>query len=370
MAGRVVRSGWVSAVCLGFALLCPGATAPLQAQSVRGRLVDDATGEALPGAWVALVGEDGTPAATALSGAEGGFSLRAPGSGSWSLHAEAPGYSVSPTAVTPAAADGGSPVELRARHAPPPLPDEKLDVDKRCRLDPEDAALVAGLWGEVRKVFRSALVAGEQGLVRYETETWYRQLTPRMKVMEEDHTPHAGFHPRPRLPSPPPQDLAREGYVRGGEPGQALSFFGPDAGTLVSPSFTANHCLGFDDDGPEDGWVGLTFRPLDERAKDVEGTLWIDGATFEPKRLEYRYTALPWPVKSDRTGGMMEFTRAPGGAPIAVRWWQRMPRVQMKNVRITQWAEPRPRYTLAAIIEEGGEVLRIQTADGHVQEMR
>lgn len=335
---------------------------------MKGRLRGEDDGAPLAGAAVTLVDAGGVTTGRTLSDSLGAFELATSAAGPLVVHAEHPGYEIVERRVE--AATGAAPLELVARRRAVDLPRDELKVDKRCTLEPEQAAQVADAWGEARKVFRASLIAQEMGMVRFQTETWYRQLSPRLRVVEEDRTPHEGFRATARMASPPPEELAREGYVRGGAPGEGISFFAPDAATLLSPLFTSAHCLGFDDSGPEKGWVGLTFRPLDPNAKDVEGTLWIDRRTFEPTRLEYRYTALPWPVKPDKTGGVLEFTRTANGAPIVEQWWMRMPRVEMKSVRITQWAEPRPRYTLSALIEEGGRVVRVQTRNGDVEDLR
>lgn len=162
--------------------------------------------------------------------------------------------------------------------------------------------------------------------------------------------------------------MAQYGFIQGGE-GEGYSFYAPDTRTLLSSVFTDTHCLGFTPDGPEEGWVGLTFRPRFDRGLDVEGTLWIDARTLGPKRLEYRYSALPWSLKTDKAGGLVDFHKLEGGPWVVQRWWIRSPRVGVRSVRLTQWDEPRQQFGLSAVVEDGGEVVRVRLRDGRVERL-
>lgn len=358
------RAFWLLLAAAPSALL-PSTSA---AQAVHGHLLDRARGVPLVGAYVTLEVGGGTVSA-AVSGPDGRFSLIAPGAGEYVVRGDHVGYAPAVAEVRVDAAD----VEVALASEPLVIPLEGLstDVDRSCRIDAEAARRVAALWDEVGAALRVAALVQEQALLGFELETWYRQLEPRrLRVVEEDRTPRPGFQPTAQFPSPPAAELARAGYVRGGGPGESMAFYGPDARTLTSEAFRGTHCLGFDDDGPEEGWVGLTFLPLDGDARDVEGTLWIDSGTYEPRALEYRFTELPWPVKTDKVGGRTEFRRLAGGALIARRWWKRMPRVGVRQERITPWAEPQARYTLTGVVEEGGEVVRVRTPDGRIEDMR
>lgn len=339
------------------------------AQTVEGRVLAARDGTPLSGIHVTLLDVSGSALAASLTDAVGAFTLPSDGTGSYEVRADGPGFETSRSPVTVGTAS--PPLELRLRAVVISLDGMSTDMGKGCRVPEATAQRVAALWNETRKALAAAVLVQDQELLGYQIETWYRQLDPRrLRVLEESRTPRPGFQPTLRIPSPPAAELARDGYVRGGKPGESLVFYAPDAATLLSGVFPATHCLGFDDDAPEEGWVGLRFRPLDEQAMDVEGTLWIDARSYEPRRLEFRYTQLPWPLRTDKVGGGIEFTRLTGGALIMKRWWLRMPRVGVRDTRITQWAAPRKRYTLAGVVEEGGRVLRVQAADGSIEEMR
>lgn len=338
---------------------------PLAAQSMTGRVVASPGGQPVAGALVSLLDAGGATVAATVTGSDGAFDLALPGPGERRLLGEAPGFVTAGADVDPDAS--GVPFILRMAPAALELPPSRVRADEDCRVSDVDAARIAAAWNEAAKALAAVRWMEQSGGMSLESATWYREMEPRrLRVTEESRTPRAGFHPTARPPSPPAAELARDGFVQGGGPGESLSFHGPDAATLLDPVFLATHCRGFEPDGPEDGWIGLTFAPRDREAREVEGTLWVDRATGAPARLEYRYTSLPWPIKTDKVGGGLEISRLAGGPWIVHRWWLRMPRVGFREERITQWAEPTRRYTLTAVVEEGGEITRVRLPDGTV----
>lgn len=72
-------------------LLC-GLPAAAGAQSIRGRLLDNATSQPIASASIRLIGTDGREAGGTLTDRDGAFSLRAPGGGRYQLRAERIGY--------------------------------------------------------------------------------------------------------------------------------------------------------------------------------------------------------------------------------------------------------------------------------------
>lgn len=339
--------------------------APLGAQTVRGQVRVRGDASPLPGALVLLADSAGTEVRAVLTDDAGTFVLSAPAPGHYRVRAEVVGHATA-EAVTQVTSEGAE-VELFVVRTPPEVGGGSVKADGACRIPADDAERINGLWAEASKALRALRWAESTGALRLQSETWYRSLEPRrLRVLEEARTPRPGFHATARIPSPPAETLVREGFVQGGGPGESVAFHGPDPAVLLDPVFARTHCLGFDAEGPEHGWVGLTFAPLDTDAREVAGTLWIDGATGAPRRLEYRYTALPWPVKTDKAGGGMDFEQLAQGPWIVRRWWLRMPRVGVREERITQWAAPQRRYVLSGLMEEGGEVTHVRLSDGTV----
>jgi hypothetical protein len=326
------------------------AGAPLSAQTLEGTLVSEPDGTPLGGAHLVLLDDTGAEVASTLTDGTGHFTMEAPAPGGYTVRGEHVGYRTAEVSVEETS-------------------NFSTKLDDSCEVPLETAQGVAALWEEVAKAFRAVTHVQDEGLLRFEVARWYRQLDPRrLRTQDENRQVAEGFHPGSPMVTPSP-DVLSQGYIQGGE-GQGYSFYAPDVRTLLSDSFRTKHCFGFEDSGPEDGWLGLAFRPRNREAMDIEGTLWIDGATYEPRRLDFRYSSLPWPLRTDKVGGRLEFQRVHDGAWIVSRWWIRMPRVNVRTTRITQWDPPKPRYTLAAVVEEGGEVVRVSGPDHAIIEIR
>lgn len=332
-------------------------------QEVRGRLSDAASRAPLAGAYVTLRDADGAVVASTLTNQAGWFSLTAPRAGRWEVLAEYIGYEAASVQVS-AVAGTTAWVELATAFRAIELEGLVAEVDRACDVDPGAAGRVARLWDEVRKALQATRFVEERGALLFEVERWTRSLEPRrLRVTSERRRPGAGLFPGSPFVSLPPEDLAREGYIREvGEDGE-LAYYAPDAQVLLSSSFQAAHCFGFAPRGPEEGWVGLTFRPRDRRAADVEGTLWIHASTYEPLRLDYRYPVLPWSLVTDAVGGRIRFARIPEGPWIVRRWWVRMPVVQATSFRMAPDAPVQQRFEIASLLEEGGEVVEARSAE-------
>ncbi len=145
----------------------------------------------------------------------------------------------------------------------------------------------------------------------------------------------------------PPDSLAKVGYVESDL--TSRTYYAPDADVLLSETFASSHCLGLTDGtGERAGWIGLAFRPQQFRRNfvDVSGTLWLDRASNELRRMEFKYEGLPIALQRLDAGGVVEFTRLPDGIWFVNRWELLMPRITLPP------APPRA----AGMFVRGGEV--------------
>ncbi|MGD8320451.1 MAG: carboxypeptidase regulatory-like domain-containing protein [Gemmatimonadota bacterium] len=329
---------------------------PVWAQNVRGRYVAERTGQPLGGAFVTLLDGSGGTVASTLTNAGGWFQLHAPAPGRYVVRAEHIGYTTEQAAVE-TGSGATVVVKLVGHFKAIELEGLTAEVDKACSIPASQARRVATLWDEVRKAFRVTAYVEREALYLFDVERWTRTLEPRrLRVEGEERRARTGMHPGSPFVSLPPQRLAAQGYIQESDDSDDLRYYAPDARVLLDPSFQASHCFALTLRGPEEGWVGLRFEPRDRRKADIEGTLWIDASTYEPRRLDYRYPVLPWDLVTDKVGGRIDFTRIPQGPWIVRRWWIRMPVVQEAPPQRTPWAELRTRYRLASLIEEGGEI--------------
>jgi hypothetical protein len=214
------------------------------------------------------------------------------------------------------------------------------------------------VWGEARKVLGSTRESGESAGYRYTVRRFTRQLDAPGHTILRDTASTARVTSGTPFVAVPLERLARYGYVEAS--GDDLIFHAPDAGVLLSDQFQERHCFALVDGG--DGLIGLAFEPVSDEKPDVRGTLWLDRATAELRRMEYGYTRVPGLGHAgDVAGGRMEFSRLPDGRWIVGRWAIRMPVVEPTReqpvIRRELVASTAMHFRLTGLRDEGGEVL-------------
>lgn len=324
-------------------------------EAVRGTLVEEPEGRAIPGALVMLVDSAGAERAHALSDSAGGFRLGAPGPGRYTLRAERVGYAMTSSPVI--AVGRGETVEHRLAVRVQAVRLEGLAGvadEPRCESRPAHAERTRALWEEARKALAAAAWAQDAPLFTFQVRRWKRPLdlgTRRRKYTTAETSLVSAPRPFESLPA---AGLAADGYVRreGGE----TVYYIPDAHVLLSDEFLDGHCFGVV--AGRSGRVGLSFEPVPgRRLPDVRGVLWLDPATAELREMVFGYTGLPGSVAREGAGGRVEFERLPYGAWIVRRWAVRMPVVE-EPVPSHAEALTRPPRVLE-VVEDGGEVVEI-----------
>lgn len=334
------------------------------AQTVVGRVVDEATLEPLSAAFVVLQDRDGQRRAGVLTGPDGRFVLRAPAPGTYRLVTEMIGYAGATSEDVELAA--GQTVE---RSIQVPVRAIALDgiqvaAGARCRARPGSGPETARLWDEARKALEVASWSETNASVQFQGLRSTRLLDPgSLRVVRQTETPWRGWSDRSPFLSIPAEELAQHGYVQAQD--EEIVYYAPDAEVLLSDSFLDNHCFAVAE-APrgEPELVGLSFEPLrDGDVPGIRGVLWLDQGSAELRRLEFDYTRVPglpshtW----DSARGRVEFERLSTGVWIVRRWWIRMPEVEMVP---GQRPGADPRYRVAAVHETGAEVRAVRGADG------
>jgi Carboxypeptidase regulatory-like domain len=332
------------------------AAAPARAQTVRGTLVDSA-GRPVEQVLVALVGPGGRPAGGALTSAAGQFVIRAPAAGRYSLRAERVGYT---TVSTPAfELREGETHEERVVASGRAVALQGVVVtprNRRCAVRPGAGLATATLWEEARKALAAAEFTSRAGLFWYDLVRWERDLERGGTVTRDLRQTRGGIAELPFV-SIPPAELSRHGFIRG-EKGDSMVYAAPDAGVLLSDEFLDDHCFRVAT-ASDSSLVGLEFEPVAGRVlPDVHGVLWLDRATAELRRVEYRYVNGPPESRDPKVGGSVEFERLRGGPWIVRRWAIRMPIAELVTRGLTADASRPTTRTLnvVAVHEAGGEV--------------
>ena len=335
------------------------------AQTVRGVLVEEGTRAPIEGGFVVLADEHGRGlggGVGALSDASGRFVLRAPGPGRYRLRAERIGFeSTLSTLIELAVGETVDHVMVVPVQAVQ-LEELTVAADPVCDVRPDVGARTAEVWEEARKALSVVAWAESREILQYRLVHHEREFDPRtLRVRDERSWPSSWWTRGSPFRSLRPEELAEAGYVRSAE-ADSFVYYAPDAAVVLSESFAELHCFGIRvGGGDREGLIGLSFEPVPGRdLPDVEGVLWLDRKTAELRYLEYRYTRLPLPFRSEKIGGRVEFERLPSGVWIVSRWWIRMP-IVWEYERLHPLSD---RFRLALIREEGGSVLDIRTAEG------
>jgi protocatechuate 3,4-dioxygenase beta subunit len=327
------------------------------AQEVRGTAVEAGTARPLAGAFVSLQNQAGSPVASTLTGPDGAYVLEGPRPGRYTLQVERIGY----------ATWTSEPFDLMTRETVTrrltipvqPVHLESLTVAVESRCGPREGAgePLLQAWEEVRKALDLSLWTEEPGRIRFELRTWTRMLDPGARVVQSQESESAWKTGRSSFASSPATELAERGFVYRSEEGNHL-FFGPDARVLLSDVFQELHCFSLVQGGEgHEGLVGLSFEPIDRgEVARVKGALWLDPATGELRDLEFDFVdlgivGLP---RDHRAWGRAWFRRLPPGIWVVSRWWIKTPvlRVSLRGT------------TLHGYREDGGEVTRLELADG------
>ena len=335
-------------------ILLVTALGPLRAtaQPVIGIVVEEGTDIPVSGAMVILFDSTGTRVARVLGNAAGRFLVQARDPGPHYITVERIGYA----SWTTDSFEPGTVGLLTIRIPVEAIPLAGLDVSggRRCEVRPEEGVATARVWEEVRKALEAEEYTRQASLYRYSLFRYERKLDRDARNIIEADTTIAENLPAAFRPFPI-EDLTARGFVQPASSDSTITlFYAPDAGALLSDTFLDTHCFGVREG--EDGSIGLTFRPLEDReVPEIVGVLWVDAATSELERLEFDYVNLPGSREVGEPGGEVAFTRLPDGAWIVREWRIRMPHLEPSR---------RGRMLRTAYREEGGVTRAITDSRG------
>ena len=332
----------------------------LQAQTIRGTVIDRQSAEPVRGALVVLLDESGAQRAGSLSNDRGEFLIVAPAAGRYAVRAQRVGYSDGRSSVM--AVDVGETVSLRLQVETRAIELEGIAVQatRRCTVRPQEGLLVSRLWDEARKALGAAEFTEREEMYGYQVRGYRRLLDLRsLQVLHDSSGVRETFGRSTPYASLPADSLLRHGFIQmdGNDP----VYYAPDAHVLLSDEFLDSYCLRPAVPRDDEALVGIAFQPIERRGPPaVTGTLWLDRDSYELRYLDYGYTRVASSEQRDsRIGGRVEFEALPNGAWIVRRWRIRMPVVQVRQSPVGPLGS-REQRILAGIAEGGGEVLEIR----------
>ncbi|MCC6241545.1 MAG: carboxypeptidase regulatory-like domain-containing protein [Gemmatimonadaceae bacterium] len=366
---RLQRLSRFVAVAAGVAYATLANTS-LDAQQLRGTVVQADGATPVGGVIVVIEGSAGERAYRALTDERGVFVLSLSRAGQYSGRALRIGYQPTPIAPFIVSVQGVTPLRVTLNSASVVLPTVAVQGTDVCRGQGNDGQMVAQVWEEARKALLASGLTAQTSPLMAEWVEYERTLDVNARFVRAQRARATRSATTHAFRSIAPEQLAEHGYVIDTEDGTV--FHAPDADVLLSDSFAASHCFRLEPSTIDrEHLVGVAFRPAAERRRvsDIEGTFWIDRATSELRTLEYRYTNLPSVTERVRPGGRVDFLRLTTGSWLVNKWFIRMPQliitapttIRRRGVSVTSTPT-----SVTAVRLVGGEVSRVEHADSVV----
>jgi hypothetical protein len=278
------------------------------------------------GAIVTALDARGRLAGRELAASRGDFVIPLPAAGRYALVAERVGS----LGDTTRDLDVGEASDVRARvtlarSAPRPTPVLRRSREV-CDLRGDTTGL-AGLWAQFQVALTTTAMAEES---RAFVATWVqreRTLDANLRdtIGRSETSVTVGLDV-PVFPLLPPDSSSRVGFVL--ESDRGVLYHAVGTATLRAPSFLNRRCFALEPAPAEQpGWLGLHFRTTSYRigVSEVEGTVWFDAASLEPRALTWMYGGLPPSFAPARSGGGVRYLRLPTGHWVVDEWTLRIP---------------------------------------------
>jgi hypothetical protein len=339
----------------------------LAAQVVRGTVSLPDSTTPLPGVIVVATDARGATAARALTGSHGDFTLQMPGAGQYSLKVLRIGFR--PTAGPSVTVGAVETQGVRIVFAADPVSLAAINVRDRstCRVNADTGLIVTRVWEEARKAMLTTRLSTGEAPLFAEWIEYDRTLDSTGRVVREQHVRTARNPTTHAFRSRPAEVLDSTGYVVADSSG--ITYYAPDAAVLLSDPFAARHCFQLEASDDDPRVVGIAFRPARDRrdVREIEGTLWLDKASAELRKLDFRYTNLPDVTRAAGAGGVVEFLRLADGNWIVSRWSARMPRLgapsRTSDNGLRRVIMTATNAIVRSIQVTGGEVVRVTRHD-------
>jgi hypothetical protein len=346
---------------------------PLAAQVIDGVVREEEGRTPVARAMIVLLDSAGAPLGQTRSGADGRFTVYAPGPGTYRVRAERVGRAATVSEPLALAMGETKALELIARREAVQLEAIVAEAgESQCTLRRDSTGRVATVWEEARKALSSAEWARANQPRDFVVRRHVREMDPASLLIRKEQAESGVTRQVTPFRSLPAEQLAERGYVV--RDGGSFIYYAPDAEVLLSDAFLDTHCFSLArDERKRPGQLGLAFEPArGRRLADVRGVLWLDQATAELREVEYEYTRVdadPGRGSARRDGlawgGKIEFGRAPEGEWYVRRWHIRMP---VSGSRAPDGGGLRAQVDLGlvAVKEEGAEVTQVRNVAGRV----
>src|SRR5688572_6955607 len=210
--------------------------APLSAQVVRGAITERTSNVTLAGVVLSVIDTAGATVVQALSDENGGFEIRLPYAGSYSLDVKRIGVRRSQVGPFTVAAGETRRLDLTVDPVPAVLSALRVTGRTSCVRNPAANARTAALWEDARAALTAAVITrglanNTDSVVRFERKldvnTWRVLYENRRKVSTAADRPFRSL---------PAEVLSVGGYVTVNQDG-SVDYYAPDADVLLSETF-------------------------------------------------------------------------------------------------------------------------------------
>ena len=333
----------------------------VDAQAIRGRVLDATTNGPMAGAHVLLIDAAGTRVGRALTRDNGTFTIGAGVAGTYTLRVEMIGRETKESHNLLLGPGETQQMEFALGLAPIALSGLEVRAEQQCEVRPSVGKLTHTVWEEARKALELEAAVREEGLYRFSILRYKRETDVTRKQVVAEDVQHINRFTGDPFAARDIDLLIDEGFFESRSDGDFL--YGPSADVLLSDRFLDSHCFFLRRDNEHEAQIGLAFEPVrGRRVPDIEGTLWIDEASAELRSLEFEYVHMPSGVARGPRGGHASFHRLPNGAFVIKQWSIHSPLVRLERSGVGALAVNEHR--LFGIYEEGAEVLSIVDRQG------
>ena len=341
----------------------------LAGQQVLGRAVRETDGTPILEALIILLDERGQERARTVTGAGGGFEIRAPVAGRFRLRVlrigqrgwETPPFDLAPEQIA------RSTIRVPDR----PFELQELSTSARrpnCGVTLGDASLGSTLLEAAQTALGLAEAEIAASRRNYATQT-YRRTVPVVGPPEDSVTIQGRLAGWP-IQSADPDSLRRSGFVQGDWPPPGFMsegpqvgpiYFGPDARVLFTDWFLGAHCISIDAKTSEAGdrdRIIARFEPAKGTRKSatLSGWLEFDRTSLALRSLNFEFAERPRWAPKNSGGGEIRFARLPDGVWLPVQWSMRAP--------VPKATSDGRRYGFFGVVEAGGRVTAVRRPDG------
>lgn len=344
----------------------------LSAQALRITVRDSSSGLILQNVTATLLDSSGNPIRSAWAGDDGTIVLQAQPGEKYSVRLRRIGYRSNILGPLALSAGQSSVISTKLRSIPRLLAGVHTVGNARCEKEPEPTA--ASAWQAAREAFSIIADADQRTdlVVKVlDASTQFANREDSLNALSLVERVGRSANPYPALD---PDSISRYGYVRS-RPG-ATWYLAPDARTLTSESFYADHCFTLGSLGESDTTVSVAFAPVSGRTiPDIRGSVVLDRQTSAVRSITFSYTGLPRSVSRERYGGSATFAEIAGAGWLTSHWEVRAPVIEtaertrhIGNIGLTgTLREVRSvDSTLAGTHVESGRLLTATTSDRRV----